>query len=351
MPRFLVIAPGVVGAVLLSAPPAAARIVPVFDAREQLAAAEAVVRGRIVDLRDLGPASDPYGGGPARRMLAAVTVDVVVKGPVAPGPLSIALLTNPPAALVIDGLPIYTKGETYVFFLKRGPEHWELVHPDIGARAAAATAARPDAALTDPTARLLAVYAASLPGADYAVAIEALDGLGALGGPVAAAAARGATTAPNADVRAHAFAACIRAGDMDVLPEAVRFVETADPKVHFSGQPQHWVRVAIGAYAGGAALTTLHGLLRHRDEPLRLEVARALRRLRLKASVFFLAHALDDRSREVRYVIVQALAEILGKSGDYAPAMGDAAREDRATALWKKWWETEGKTRFSTKVY
>jgi len=284
-------------------------------------------------------------------MLAAVTVDVVVKGPVAPGPLAIALLTNPPAAPVIDGLPIYSKGETYLFFLKRGAEHWELVHHDLGARAAVTTTVRPDGALTDPTARLLSLYALSLPGAEYAVAIEALDGLGALGGPAAAAAARGATTAPNPDVRAHAFAACIRAGDADVIPDAVRFIETADPKIHFSGQPQHWVRVAIGAYATAAAITTLHGLLRHRDEPLRLEVARALRRLRSKASVFFLAHALDDASREVRYVVVQALAEILGKSGDWAPAMGDAAREDRATALWKKWWATEGEARFSRKVY
>ena len=170
------------------------------------------------------------------------------------------------------------------------------------------------------------------------MAIESLDALGSLGGKVAAAAAARAFTAGSPDLRAHAYAAAIRAGDMRPIPAAVRFVETADPAVHPTGQPQQWVRIAIGAYATRAALPALHGLVLHKDPTLRTEVARALRRLRRPESLKYLVTLLDDAVFETRYHAVMGLAEIRGKSLEWAPAMTDPAAVERAVALWKGWW-------------
>ena len=346
-------------ALALAPRPGSARPVPTFDARAQLDAAEVVARARIASLRDLGPATAPYGGGPVRRVLAALDVDFVVKGPVAPGPLSIELLMPGPVAPP-NSLPIYTVGETYLVFLKRDQARWILVHDDVGAQRSLPGLA-PGPAPADPAARLVALYAAALPrapwnaaptGASYVAALDALRGLGDLGGPTAAAATRAVALAPATAplallLRADALAATLKAGDRSILKEAVRFIETADPREPTMNQPQQNVCFAISQSATLADLAELHSLLAHRDDALRLEAVRAVRRLRDARSVFFLAQRLDDSVREVRYHAFLGLAEILGKYEEYAPAAGDAAREDRAVVLWKAWWKAEGAARFS----
>ncbi len=83
--------------------------------------------------------------------------------------------------------------------------------------------------------------------------------------------------------------------------------------------------------------------------PIRLGAMDAIRRLRNPKSVPILISRLDDQNGTVQYLAVITLAEVTGKlDGDYAPSMFLFDKKPQFyTALWKQWWEEEGKGQYA----
>jgi hypothetical protein len=75
----------------------------------------------------------------------------------------------------------------------------------------------------------------------------------------------------------------------------------------------------------------------------------ALRKIRSPVVIPVLVSSLDDPDRLAAYIALITLAEMTKKGGEFGPGMGLYDQDpQRYIALWKHWWETEGRDEYGT---
>lgn len=63
----------------------------------------------------------------------------------------------------------------------------------------------------------------------------------------------------------------------------------------------------------------------------------------------FLVSALDDPDHVAAYIALIALAEMTKKGGEFGPGRGLYDQDpQKYIALWKHWWETEGRDEYGS---
>jgi hypothetical protein len=104
------------------------------------------------------------------------------------------------------------------------------------------------------------------------------------------------------------------------------------------------VRAALGSVKDPRSLADLVAIAESPVEIWHYGALHGLRNLHSPKSVPALVKALDDPDRMTEYAALITLAEITHKGGDYGPGLGLFDPDpDKYIALWKQWWETEGR--------
>jgi len=146
------------------------------------------------------------------------------------------------------------------------------------------------------------------------------------------------------DVALSAIAALLKTRSPDSVERLVNYLNT------YSGNArQPFALITIGTELGQVsdsnALPALEALTSSKYLSLRFGAVDAIRRIQDPRSSPVLVQRLDDPDSNIRYVAVITLAEIFGKTGDYAPTMNlFDGNPGFYTSLWKSWWTLEGKS-------
>jgi|SRR6185312_2142382 hypothetical protein len=146
----------------------------------------------------------------------------------------------------------------------------------------------------------------------------------------------GFTNSPDPEVAFAAIAIVLKAKPHDGVGILAKSLDS------YKGETQPSSLFSIGSQLGHVddlqSLETIQKLSNSRFLSIRFGAMDALRRMKSYESIPTLLTRLDDSSKDIRYVAVITLAEITGKSGDYAPTMNlFDNKPNYYVNLWRTW--------------
>jgi len=261
------------------------------------------------------------------------------------GPLAVLEHLNPGERVVVylsskDGGQVYSFADPYRSAVRIGQAKsiTQLLHSPLG-----------QAGVDDHVASLIA---ASIEAASRATIEQSVLDLVNLKGSEAASALKAALGHSNdTAIRAVILEGLLRIGDYSELQSAIETVSAIESD-SFACATQ----MVLGARMGlvdDPELVRQHyyPLLKHPKAFMRRSAAYAIRKAGLKEAVPYLIEGLQDRDAETRYQCMMALAEILGRGGEWAPSKERFEEsEGEYIERWQAWWTSSGQFEFRTPV-
>lgn len=293
-----------------------------------------------------------------RWKVATFRIDRVIKGDLPPGWQGEIEFPVPPVAEGDETLGLgesaivflRAKGGRFVFTARYMSKMWVEPAPPVQEETA------------PPLERLREEVLRALAAADPLLVARALAEIAWEPWAEALAQVEPLTSSPEARIRSLAICALIEGGSPSGVSALLEWLSqpAADP------EEAQWQYVALSLISSlsEARLEALQGNYLEKTGMSLSEAIRPLAespvfrihfytlniwsRLRDPKRVPDLMAALDDPSASIRGMAILALARTVRKYQEYAPAL-DVPQEaqDRAVALWKAWWEQEGKAKYA----
>ena len=238
-------------------------------------------------------------------------------------------------------LPSIVKSETALLFLRRTESgNYVFADPYLGATHFNALPPSPDGVgLTKLQSALVKVIRQNDRN-DQIRALRLLEGLNAFR-PDTVSALNSLTNSPDPEIALSSIAVLLKTKTPESVEILRRYLET------YSGDARPVALLSIGSELGqvrdAGALSAVEALSGSKYLSIKFGAIDALRTMRSPSSAPVLIQRLDDSNNDIRYFALITLAEIFGKSGDYAPLMRQFHENpEKHVALWKDWWSQTG---------
>jgi hypothetical protein len=283
-----------------------AEVVPGLDIERLVNTAELIVVGTLADVTDSGPATLDNGAS-GRLMNGRFVIRQTLKGSINTASVDFRSKVWLRAVQTKD---VATNTEA-IGFLKRRGDHVEFVSPFYPVLRTVAT---PRIEASDPLQAVVEGMTAvfRVPGAPTTLKQQVLFELSRPAIPIAATRAglRPALQDPDRGIRLAALATLLANNDVEALPlvEAILLPpRTLDAEEMVAG-----LREGLTGLKDPTAVPGLTRLLTSGDAATRRAAAAAMGNIRSKMVLRPLGRALDDEDSEVRFNVVQSLADAIG---------------------------------------
>lgn len=299
--------------------------------------ADAVVVGRVGDVRKLGPATMVISGTsyPADLMVAQITVDKVLKGSARTRDINLnfslpkTLATN----VTVGGV---VAGQYGVFFLRSATDGYDILDPDYPwVVAYPGSPATSGSVLDQVTAEVC--YVLKSPQTTPGDKQEALLVLRGVSSPLVTRALKEAARDAVSDVRFTAMALLLQRNDISELATAQSILLHPPPNIDQNALDGLAFAIRFGVH-DPKAIPSLAAMVLAKNVNVRKGAATALRRTHDSAAIKPLTLALNDTDPDVLYQAVIGLAELTYTSGEWAPGEGLFLKDQkRYLDYWREW--------------
>lgn len=245
---------------------------------------------------------------PARRMVALLTVNSILKGQADSSTVNFNFLISE-VAIGYKGIP---NSQVEMFFLRKtASQGYAILNPYYPFIVAAENAPPAEGAPLDKVVANLAQLLVT-PAASFDNRLEAIRVLSSVKTEAATSSLRQGAQEENASLRLEAAAALLRRNDISTLDMVANSL--LEPSSDINDSVRGDVVFALDNIKDPRAIPALSRLLTAGDVETRRRAAAALRHTGSPDAKAALAKALDDNDQDVRYSAVTGLAEITGET-------------------------------------
>jgi hypothetical protein len=309
---------------------------PIFDE------ADLVCSGRIESVSVVRPKTGEPDGSEGSLVRATAIVLDVYKSALEPSP---PIVFQYPEGPMSEDPGVHV-GDVVLLFLSGNTSAYELADPFIGLTPFKRLPRVPGAPNLEKLQSALALSLEQGNRDDQINAMRLLEGFDRLD-PTSLSAVSGLSSSSDPAIAFGALAVLLKNKTPDGVVKFSGYLET-----YRGDQPPIGLISAaaeLSLVADARVLPDIERLSSSRFISVQMAAMEAIRRIASDKSAATLVSRLDDPDGHVRYLAVITLAELFGKSGDYGPSaeLFDE-KPSYYTALWKKWWEDEGKERYGS---
>ena len=272
--------------------------------------ADLIAVGRVTTVSEEGSTTIDLQNSsiPARRMVALLTVNSILKGQADSSTLNFRFLVSE-GPIGYTGIPT---NQVRTFFLREtSPQEYEILNPYypfiVASEDATPAGGSPLDKIVANLAHLLLTPAALLDNR-----MEAIRVLSSVKTEAATSALRQGAQDQNTSLGLAAAAALLRRNDISTLDMVVKSL--LEPSQDINDSVRGDVVFALDRIKDPRAIPALARLLTEGDVQIRRQAAAALRHTGSSEAIGALARALDDSDQQVRYSAVTGLAEITGET-------------------------------------
>ncbi len=261
---------------------------------------------------------------------------------------------TPPGSLVFqfpedpmsNGATGFREGDVVLLFLTRGDSVYDLADPFIGVIYFSRLDRVPGNPDIDKLESALALALRRGNRDDQINAMRLLEGFDQLS-PTTLSTVSGLSSSSDPAIAFAALAVLLKTRTPDSVAKFLSYLQN-----YKEDQPPIGLISAadeLGLVTDVGALPEIELLSNNRFISVQMAAMDAIRRIASRTSAPTLMRRLDDPNRNVQYSALITLAELFGKSGDYGPSaeLFDK-RPAYYTALWKKWWQEDGKKQYGS---